>query len=31
MRQYGEECDPEPRYGGRAQRFDIEQDAIPGL
>jgi hypothetical protein len=30
LRGWGEECDPEPRHGGRV-RFDIEQDAIPGL
>jgi hypothetical protein len=30
LRGWGEECDPEPRHGSRA-RFDIEQDAIPGL
>jgi hypothetical protein len=30
QRRLGPECDPEPRHGSRA-RFDIEQDAIPGL
>ncbi|MFJ7297571.1 DUF6011 domain-containing protein [Streptomyces collinus] len=30
LRGWGEECDPEPRRGSRA-RFDIDQDAIPGL
>jgi hypothetical protein len=29
LRGYGEECDPEPRHA--SARFDIEQDAIPGL
>lgn len=30
QRGLGPEHDPEPRHGSRA-RFDIEQDAIPGL
>jgi len=30
LRQYGEECDPEPRHGGRT-RFDIEQEPLPGF
>jgi hypothetical protein len=29
MRQYGEDCDPEPRHA--SARFDIDQDALPGL
>jgi len=29
MRQYGEECDPEPRHA--SARFDIDQDTLPGL
>jgi hypothetical protein len=29
QRRRGPECDPEPRHGHA--RFDIDQDAIPGL
>ncbi|WP_107065247.1 DUF6011 domain-containing protein [Streptomyces scabiei] len=29
MRRLGRECDPEPRHA--SARFDIDQDAIPGL
>jgi hypothetical protein len=30
QRRKGPECDPEPRHGSR-ERFEVDQDAIPGL
>jgi hypothetical protein len=29
LRQYGEECDPEPRH--ESARFDIDQEPLPGM